>query len=145
LAGPARPVDELLARLHTADGPAWLRAVLTAVVQDTATSAKNLSIEEFLNGGADVGQLEKIKDYGKRLLKSAASPADRCSGLVAYFWSIAAALRRHGVLIGARRADQGQVPRDELHDALLDLAAATDEPWSAMLAEAALRVRQAMT
>ncbi len=155
--GPARPVDELLARLEAAEGAAWLSAALAnaarlagvpvsacrvALLAPAATPTSG-SIERMLcEGAATVTQLEMLKDHGKRMLKSAVTPDDRSAALAAYFFSIAAALKHHDTLIGARRAGGDHGPRDELHDALLDLASATNQPWTSMLGEAALRTKQ---
>jgi hypothetical protein len=136
-------VDELLARLETRDGGRWLAKALSDAARAAGIAVtEDASVEGLLcAGAASPAELAAIKDQGKRLLK-AGTENDRCAGLAAYFFSIASALRHHGKLIGARSADTAGQPREELHQALLDLASATDPPWTAMLGQAALAAQR---
>ena len=144
ISGAQRPVDELLARLDMRDGCKWLESALTDAARAVDIPVPpGSSIENLLCAkAATPKQLEAMKDHGKRQLKNALTSNDRCAGLAAYFFSIASALKHHGTLIGAKRADGKHGPREELHQALLDLASATDRPWTSMLGEAALAARR---
>jgi hypothetical protein len=144
VAGPARPVDDLIARIEADDGHAWLLAALADAARLDGLTPATGDIEHLLClGHAGVAQLEQLKDRGKRLLKSASTGDQRLGGLAMYFFSIAAALAHHHALIGARQTSGERRPREELHDALLDLASVTPEPWSTLLADAAMRCNPA--
>jgi hypothetical protein len=141
-AAPSRPVDELLARLEAHDGASWLASTMSNAAEAVGITAPPNAIDKvFCSASATAEQLEAVKDYGKRTLKGALNAEERCQGLAAYFVSIAAALTHHNTLIGAKRADGDRGPRSELHNALLDLAAATELPWTALLGDAAMRSR----
>ncbi len=122
-----RPVDELIRRLEEPDGAAWLPRTLAA----HAGLGDRAQIETFIAPGADLNRLHQLKESGKKSLARHASGDARLAAIALYFLSVAAALRHHQSLICSR-------PRDEVTAVLLDLAAATAEPWSTMLSEAAI-------
>ena len=125
LAGPARPVDELIDRLLQNDGHRWLSSVLGS----WPVAAHGSSRVQLFEGRAAVDELRSIKNESKDLLKRARDRDDRLAGLLGYFFSVAAALAHHGELITSR-------PRAEVDPILLELAEVTPVAWSQLLSRA---------
>ena len=126
LAGPARPVDELIDRLLQNDGHRWLSSALGSWPLAAHGSPRG----QLCEGRATVDELRSIKNDSKDLLKRARDREDRLAGLLGYFFSVAAALAHHGELITSR-------PRAEVDPTLLELAEVTPGAWSKLLSRAA--------
>ncbi len=127
LGGRRRPVDDLIDRLHEADGAAWLSRALNAGPLHGIGAADAMLLE----GKASVATLAAIKERSKVILERPRDREERLAGLAGYFLSIAAGLRHHGKVIGGR----GREERDAV---FLDLAAAAPPAWSEMLGAATM-------
>jgi hypothetical protein len=126
LAGPRRPVDDLVERLERHDGESWMQAVLEKGPPGLHGPATDL----LVSGMATLEQLVSIKEKSKGLLRRDRETDVRLAGMLSYFLAIAAALVHHGAQISGRS-------REELTPVLLDLASATPSPWCELLAGAA--------
>jgi hypothetical protein len=126
-AGPRRPIDDLIDRLSLPDGHGWLQNALTlqfGIGPD--------EIEDSLcRGNATLASTEQLKELGKKAIAQHATAESRMAAIAMYFLAVAAALVHHKRLIASR-------PREEVNDALLDLASAAPEPWAKLLGEAAV-------
>jgi hypothetical protein len=126
LAGPRRPVDDLIDRLTKPDAADWLFAALEAGPVRGMGSPSSL----LAHGKATLAQLESIKERSKAALKAGIDSDMRLAGIAGYFLALAAGLFHHHKLIGGRE-------RTELNAVMLDLASVAPEPFSRLLSEAA--------
>lgn len=117
LSGPRRPVDDAIDQLVQLEGPAWLTSVLARL----APQASGLPLNEVA-----LEDLRAMKETGKKALVSAVDPEDRAAAVLVYFLAVGAALAQHGVQIASR-------PREDIEDAISDLAAVVPGPWARML------------
>lgn len=126
IVGPRRNADRLLERLEAGDGAQWLaRCLAGAPFTDIGDPTEGLA-----RGGANVEQLNALKDKGKRLMANDSNDADVALGLLAYFLSVAAGLVHH-------RAWLSSQPARAIGEILGEMASLTPTPWSELLGKAA--------
>lgn len=129
IAGPVRPVDDLILRLERTDGERWLVGAIARL-----NSWVDFPVEDAVSGRMSLAQAESLKDVTKRRMTAESSSDGRLAGLLGYFIALGGALAHHGKLIASRS-------REEVDNALVDLAEACPEPWRSMLHDAAMRDR----
>jgi len=112
---PHRPIDDLIERLNRPDGESWMAEVVGTV----EPSARTLD------------ELTATKNEAKRALASAAGEL-RLAAILRYFIAVGTALADHDALITGRT-------RQEVDDALSDLASATPRGWTELLLRATAR------
>ena len=127
-----RPVDQLVDRLHQADGEPWLRvAVVTGL-------RPGLAPADLLLGDAQpsLDQLKELKKAGQRMFKGGKDEDARLTGLASYCLSLAGGLVHHGQLLSS----QDPEVIAELMDSL---AAVLPGEWARLVERAAERLRPA--
>ncbi|MCA9309898.1 MAG: hypothetical protein KDA21_01760 [Phycisphaerales bacterium] len=127
LSQPAGPVAALIERLALADGADWLAHTLAGgAFRDAGTSAAACA-----GGTATVAELRAVKESAKRAMGRSETHQEMLSATLAYFLSIGAALAHHNELLTSQ-------PREQVDQALVDLADVLPDPWSGLLERAAL-------
>jgi len=126
LTGPYRPVDLLIDRLRARDGAAWFERTLSEPPIGEIGDAKRALLE----GEASLEDLNSLKERAKSAMVEAEDLDATRRAVAAYLLAATAALAHHGRSISSRR-------REELYEALIDLASAAPERWAAMLRRAA--------
>lgn len=118
IAGPSRPVDDLISRLEQPDGVAWF-----------STQMNDRTLARLCDGTAplDVLTLREVKEAAKQWLGRPSSVDERLRGLLGYFLAVALALRQHDENISSR-------PVPDIQSVLSDLATAIPDPWQSVLA-----------
>lgn len=129
IAGPARPVDDLILRLERTDGERWLVDAIARL-----NSWMDFPVEHAHSGKMSLSQAEALKDVAKRRMTAESSSDARLAGLLGYFIALGSALAHHGTLIASRS-------REEVDNALVDLAEACPDPWRSLLQDAVMRDR----
>jgi len=122
------PIDELLARLRSAQGPAWLEGEL----RGGRLAPPELFEKLRVGSEVPIEGLERLKERGNELLKA---PSDRdalLAGMAGYFLAVAAALATRGTLITSQNPER-------LAPILRRLSEAAPEPWKGIFAAAANR------
>lgn len=112
-----RKLDVAIEHIVQPEGQAWLTSVLARL----APQAAGLPLNEV-----GLEDLRAMKETGKAAFVSAIEDEETATGALLYFLAIGAALAQHGALITSQ-------PRDEVDDALSDLAGAMSGPWARML------------
>ncbi|MEQ8766796.1 MAG: hypothetical protein RL885_22980 [Planctomycetota bacterium] len=120
--GPARG---LIQRLSGPKGAARFRELIHRPPFDLSVTTG------LLDGSLDLPALDRLKEKDKVLFSSGDDSELRLTGMAAYFLAIAGALAHHGQNICSR-------PREEVDRLMLDLAEVAPEPWSELLARAAM-------
>lgn len=118
IAGPSRPIDDLISRLEQPDGLAWFSSQMST-----------RPLARLANGTAplDVATLREVKEVAKNWLARPSSVDERLRGLLGYFLAVALALRHHDENISSRALA-------DIRSVLSDLATAVPEPWQSVLA-----------
>jgi hypothetical protein len=118
IAGPNRPIDDLISRLEQPDGVAWF-----------STQMSDRTLARLGNGTAslDVATLRELKEVAKNWLGRPSSVDERLRGLLGYFLAVALALRQHDENISSRSVA-------DIQSVLSDLATAIPDPWQSVLA-----------
>ena len=127
LRGEERPLDRLIERLSRADGESWFRNALESIPDVKGRSP----VEQLAEGWASVQELCAIKDRCKHLRARSSGEEDILVSMLGYFLAVAAALVHHATVISGRSGK-------DLEPLLLDLATTVPEPWSDLLARAAV-------
>jgi hypothetical protein len=121
LAGPRRPVDELLERLREPDGVAWLERAMQHEPElhraaDATAADRPIPLD----------RLNDIKERSKERIAGAATVDEAMRGLAVYCTCVAAALAHHGTLISSQ-------PREQWDLLLIDLTEGMPSPWRELL------------
>lgn len=124
LSGPRRPVDGLIERLGRDDGAEWFDRTLRRL-----TASPDEPAALFVRGDAGLDSLIAFKEKAKGAVADGPTIEATIEASALYFIAVAAALRHHRRLITTR-------DRDELAEALIDLAAALAPPWRDLAIEA---------
>jgi|GEM_PF-1216227 len=122
-----RPVDRLIDRIAASDGHGWMR---TALALPTFTRAGDLA-SALVQGGWTTERMNQFKNECKQLTGASQDERSRLAGMLGYYLTVAAALVHTGRNLSSQ-------PKIELEAVLLDLAEAAPQPWSDLLARAAL-------
>lgn len=117
IAGPNRPIDDLIARLEQPDGWEWFA---------TQLRTKELSVLADGTTPLDPVCLSGVKEVSKKWLGRPASVDERLRGILGYFLSVALAMKQHGTNISSR-------PIEDIYGVLSDLATAVPDPWQTLL------------
>lgn len=125
LSGPKRPIDGLIDRLCRPDASLWLEENLSS----GPAGAFGDPVLYLVEGKATLDQLIAIKQTSKSLLGAGRKDEANLAALTSYFFAVGAALLHHQTVICSRS-------RDEVTEALLDLAAVAAEPWATFLSDA---------
>ena len=120
-----RPLEDLCARLRSADGRAWLEAQVQRLA-----SPEGLTPAALLDGTAGLPALRSLKRRAIRLAETSLNARDRMAALVTHDLAVASAVAHHAVLLSHR-------PRDEWDARLIELSAASPEPWCTLFRAAA--------
>lgn len=127
LSQPAGPVVDLIERLTEPDGQDWLMHTLEhGAMRDAGSSAKACA-----DGSATVEQLKQIKEHAKRSMGRAETRQEMLSATLAYFLIIGSAMVHHNELLTSQA-------RDQVDQALVDLADVLPAPWAELLHQAAM-------
>lgn len=124
-----RPVDRLIDRLSASDGHGWMRTVL---MLPTFTRAGDLT-SGLVNGTWSIDRLNQFKNECKQLTGASNDERSRLAGMLGYYLAVATGLASGGRNLSSQ-------PQAELEAVLLDLAEAAPQPWSDLLARAALKL-----
>jgi hypothetical protein len=124
VAGPRRPIDDVIYRLQQDDGGSWFTDCVLSLMGMTP------------DAGSDTGldTLEQARDRAKEAMAAAATCDAAAAATAAYFVAIGAALAWHDKLVSTQ-------PAEELRPVLADLAAVVPEPWPEVLMAAAWRLQ----
>jgi hypothetical protein len=117
--GQRRGVDDVIDRLRQPDGWAWWEGMMRDFPPASGEDRTRAELEH----------LKRAKDSHKAALVSLSPGPERTNATALYYACIAAALAHHGKRITGQKDET-------LREALLDLAASTPEPWSAMIKKA---------
>jgi len=126
VAGPRRPVDDLIERLRRPDGATWMAQALDAFSEQTI----GVAAEDVLAGRVAPNDLVAAKEAAKARLADAKTIDDALGATLCYFAAAGAALAHHGEVISSRS-------RSDLQDVLIDLAAAAPPAWAELFEVAA--------
>ena len=118
--GQRRAVDDVIERLRQPDGWAWWNKLMSDYPLAEGDDRTR----------ADLAHLTRAKETHKAAMASLSPGPDRTSATALYYACIAGALAHHNKRITSQKPDA-------LREALLDLAASTPEPWSALTKKAA--------
>ena len=118
IAGPSRPIDDLISRLEQPDGIVWF-----------STQMGDPTLAPLGDGSAPLGvaTLREVKEVAKHWLGRPSSVDERLRGLLGYFLAVALALRHHDENISSRSLA-------DIRSVLSDLATAVPDPWQSVLA-----------
>ena len=128
IAGPRRPIDDVLARLEQPGGRQWFADEIRGLCAAHFGRPADALITGELSAAAIGGAKEAVKGE----MADAPTHEQSLRLIARYFALVAAALAAHGERI-ASRSDL------ELEEALLDLATASPAPFDAMFRLAAER------
>lgn len=121
-AAGARPIDELIARLESPDGPNWFALAMAGPVLAPLNDPRVRPALEVLI---------EVKDASKGKLAKPADPDERSEGLLGYFLAIGAGMFHHAQNICSR-------PDSEVKAVLADLATVVPAPWQEVLSRVSL-------
>ena len=132
---PFRPVDALIDKLLTPEGPDWLRRALMGppFTCDPALAGG----AALLSGRVMLTQLMNLKEVSKAQARDS-DQSSRLAARAGYDLAIAAAVVHYGRVITTQR-------KSEQAMALGDLGEALPQPWAALVAQAVERLGAADT
>lgn len=127
LSQPAGPVAALIERLSAPDAPDWLARTLSGgAMADAGTTAAACA-----DGRASLEDLRRVKDQAKKAMGRSETRQEMLSATLCYFLAIGAGLAHHNELLTSQS-------REQVDQALVDLADVLPDPWAAMLERAAM-------
>ncbi len=127
IAGPRRPVDDVIDRLAHPDGAAWFATAVFPLKR----LASALTRREAARPALD--ELIVLKEKAKAALVDAATRDEASAATALYFVAVATARVLHDAAISNQ-------PSHEFAGVMADLAGAAPDPWAEILMEAALRI-----
>ena len=127
IAGPRRPVDDVIDRLAHPDGATWFATAVFPLKGLASSLTRRQAARPALE------ELIVLKEKAKAALADAATRDEASAATALYFVAVAAARVLHDAGISSQ-------PPHELAGVMADLAGAAPDPWAEILMEAALRI-----
>jgi hypothetical protein len=127
IAGPPRPVDELILRLRHPDGWEWFEQALLLTAQPSGQR-----IEALFKGELTLDAIVALKNQCKRLIGQSARISDALGPLALYCLAVATALVQHNQHISSQS-------REEWDALVIDLAEVAPLRWRSLLMQAAMQ------